>query len=86
MENKKNWLDDLISLRDEIVHFSLLKEYIPFHYILNANSKKSLNSINDFTQPILISDNKKIPAIKFLQSNFDSINNFSKDFLALCRV
>lgn len=86
MENKEKWLDDLIDLRDGIVHFSLLKEYISFHYILNAKSKKSLNTINDLTPPLLIYDTKKIPAINFLQYNFDSIKEFSKDFLTLCNI
>ena len=82
--NKDEWLDDLIVLRDEIVHFSLLEEYVSFHCILKGNSGKSIKSINDLRCPILKIDGKEISAVDFLQLNLDHIKIFYKDFVALC--
>ncbi len=83
-KNKYEWLDDLIELRDEIIHFSLLKEYVSFHNILKGNSGKSIKSFSDLRPPVLRINGGEILAIDFLQSNFNCIKAFVKDFVALC--
>lgn len=82
--NKDEWLDDLIELRDEIVHFSSLEEYVSFHCVLKGDSGKSINSINDLRRPTIKIDRKEILAVDFLQFNFNHIKTFTKDFVALC--
>ena len=69
--NKQDWLDEIIDLRDQIIHFSALREYISFHFILEGNSGRLINSISDLNEPVIFIGGKEILAEVFLKENYN---------------
>ena len=84
-KNKKEWINDVITLRDSYIHYSNLPQYMDFHLLVGKGIKKTVEGIEDFNEPIItLKNGNAIKAIDFLEKTFEALKGFVREFLTLC--
>lgn len=81
---KTEWLDSLISLRDQYAHYSNLKEYKNFWIPGEWLGTKKFSDLTDFHKPTLEVANKEIEALDYIVMIKNNLISFLRDFLCLC--
>lgn len=80
-ENKADWLDGLLTLRDNFVHYSNLNDYKDFSIILNTKTTKIIKDLDDFERPHILYEGIKINALDFLNQTHYRLKIFLNNLL-----
>ncbi len=75
-KNKTEWLDCVLNLRDNFVHYSNLNDYKDFSIILNSSKRIVIKDLNDFERPHIIIASEKINALDFLKQTHARLKLF----------
>jgi len=78
---KKQWIDDLIGLRDEYAHYSQLPEYRNFEL---APGVYPVTSIEDFTPATIEVRGVRRDALAYMTEVRLELVKFLRDFISLC--
>ena len=81
---KREWLDQLIHLRDRYAHYSDLPEYRSFWLTAGDVPKEDLTGISDFTPPTISIEGTLVNAVDFVRDTKERLVVFLHDFLMLC--
>lgn len=79
--NKIDWLDNVLKLRDNFVHYSNLNGYKDFSILQDSNSKKVIKDLNDFEKPHIVIGDKNINALDFLNQTHEKLKLFVNGLL-----
>lgn len=81
---KSDWLDSLIELRDEYIHYSELREYKNFWIPSEWIGKKQFVSLSDFNKPTVEIAGKEMEALDYMLKIKNNLVEFLNKFLTLC--
>lgn len=82
---KKEWLDSLIELRDEYVHYSDLEKYDNFWLSLEEwDEPRELKDLTDLNKPTVEVAGQKFQALEYMQMIKGNLVLFLGDFIQLC--
>lgn len=81
---KREWIDELITLRDQYAHYSELPEYRGFWLSAGVVPKSSLHGISDFTSPTVSLARSQVNAVDFVRDTKERLVVFLQSFLRLC--
>jgi hypothetical protein len=84
MSHKQRWIDRLIHLRDRLTHYSIVDEYISFHYLASRESVRALQHVSDMNPPTLYFRDLSTPVAAYLETIFDESVAFAKSFVEFC--
>jgi len=79
-QNKIDWIDDLLQLRDDFTHFSELRQYSSF-YIHVPQKISEVKSVKDFIEPQIVIGKNRYNAVNYLHFIYDSLLTFCSMFL-----
>lgn len=80
-KNKEEWIDFLIAMRDDYVHFSDVSSYYTgFNFIIGLDASE-IKTIEDIENPKIKKDSKQIDALDYLNETYLNLLSFSRDFL-----
>jgi len=83
-DSKREWIDDLIYLRDDYAHYSNLPAYQNFTMRGDRANQRRLSSIQDFTPPTVSVRGVQIEALDYMVSIKAKMVSFLREFLLLC--
>lgn len=82
---KREWLDSLIELRDEYVHYSNLQEYANFWLSLEEwVEPRQLKDLTDLNKPTVEVAGQKFQALEYMEMIKGKLVLFLGDFIQLC--
>ncbi|WON75082.1 hypothetical protein [Nitrosospira sp. Is2] len=81
---KAQWIDDLISLRDEYAHYSSLKEYRNFWLTTERIGMGPIKGISDFHRPSIEIAGQPRDALGYIIQIKSELISFLNEFLRLC--
>lgn len=81
---KLEWLDTLITLRDEYVHYSSLQSYINFWIPSEWVGYRTFNGIQDFNKPSIEISGNRVDALQYMLSTKSELVHFLRSFMLLC--
>lgn len=82
---KKEWLDSLIELRDEYVHYSDLEKYDNFWLSLEEwVEPRQLKDLTDLNKPTVEVAEQKFEALEYMEMIKGKLVLFLRDFILLC--
>jgi hypothetical protein len=81
---KAEWIDALITLRDEYAHYSSLEEYINFWIPGELIGKHTFSGIKDFYKPTIGVDGNVYEALEYILMVKAKLIEFLQEFLQLC--
>lgn len=70
-ESRNGWLDEVLNLRDDIVHNSDFPEYQDFTLIVEKPTIRQIKNLHDFAMPSLLFRGERVDAVEFLESIHD---------------
>jgi hypothetical protein len=82
--HKQRWIDRLIHLRDRLTHYSIVDEYISFHYLASRESVRALHHVSDMNPPTLYFRDLSTPVATYLETIFDEGVAFARSFVEFC--
>lgn len=81
---KAEWIDRLIDLRDNYIHYSNLKEYQNFWISGECVAKGNIHGINEFNKPLIKIEGVHIDALEYILQVKNDLIAFLNQFLLLC--